>query len=88
MTTLYILLLYLVRYFHILYIYFYFFRKKNIIFYEERRIYMLTEQNKKDIIEMYNNGFSIGEICDEYCGIDPKEICNICEEEYRTWDAE
>lgn len=49
---------------------------------------MLTEQNKKDILEMYRDGFSIEEICKEYCGLDSTEIKDICSEEDQSWDAE
>lgn len=48
---------------------------------------MLTEQNVKDILEMYNEGFSLQEICEEYCGLNPTEIANICDEDDRSWDA-
>ena len=48
---------------------------------------MLTEQNVKDILEMYRQGYSVEEICVEYCGLNPEEIRNICSEEDYSWDA-
>lgn len=48
---------------------------------------MLTEQNVKDILEMYRQGYSVEEICEEYFGLDPVEIRNICSIEDSSWDA-
>ena len=40
---------------------------------------MPTEENVKDILEMYNQGYSLREIFDEYEGLDPRIIADICE---------
>lgn len=48
---------------------------------------MLTEQNKKDIRAYYREGYSKEWICKEYEGLDPREICNICDEEDEYWSA-
>lgn len=46
---------------------------------------MLTEENKRDILFMYREGYSVKEIKDEYEGIDPREIDDICAEEDKSW---
>ena len=48
---------------------------------------MLTEQNIKDILDMYREGYSKEEIKNEYSGINPRYIDEICEEEDHSWDA-
>lgn len=49
---------------------------------------MLNEQNKKDILDMYRDGYSRTEIKEEYSGIDPREIDDICSEEDDSWTIE
>lgn len=46
---------------------------------------MLTEENEKDIRFMYDEGYSPAEIKEEYPGIDPVIIDNICDEEFGLW---
>ena len=48
---------------------------------------MLTEQNKEDILAMYRDGDSIEEIIEEYEGLDPEDIRQVCNEEDHSWDA-
>ena len=45
----------------------------------------MSEQNKRDVIEMYNDGYSEKEIIYEYPGLDPSEIIDICADEYESW---
>ena len=46
---------------------------------------MLTEQNVIDVLAMYREGYSRKEIKDEYCGINPRFIDEICDEEDEAW---
>lgn len=46
---------------------------------------MLTEQNEKDILDYYRDGYSRAEIKEMYEGIDPHKIDDICDEEDHTW---
>lgn len=46
---------------------------------------VMSEQNKKDVIFMYNEGYSEREIIEEYPGLDPNEILDICADEYESW---
>ena len=46
---------------------------------------MLTEQNKKDILDYYREGYSVQEIVEMYPHLCKTDILNICAEEDESW---